>query len=125
MKNMNFIWQLVRGSFPTKIFCIFGIFLAIGWGLYFLFGNFLIQMAYDGKAPALFSRLIEGQNAHPPEFYQALALHFMRKMSIAAFTLCVALIIFLPFFRYLSNAGPNLLAFLGGCLFCIILWSSI
>ena len=106
-----------------KILCIFAILLAIGWILYFLLGNFLIQAAYDGKAPALFSRLIEGQNVHPPEFYQALALRFMKKMSVAAFELCIFLIISAPFFKYLYKVNPNLLALLGGILFCIILIS--
>jgi hypothetical protein len=104
-----------------RIFGIFGILLALGWILYFLFGDFFIQAAYDGKAPALLSRLIEGQNAHPPEFYQELALRFMKKMSVAAFALCIFLIISLSFSRYLPKMNPDLLALLGGVLFCIIL----
>ena len=106
-----------------KILCIFGILLALGWIFYFLFGNFLIQTAYDGKAPALLSRLIDGQNAHPPEFYQTLALRFMKKLSVAAFALCIFLIISLPFFKYFNKVNPDLLALFGGILFCIILVS--
>jgi len=113
----------MKSSF--KIVCILGIFLALVWISYLLWGRVLIQAAYDGKAPALLSRLIEGQNVHPPEFYQGLALRFMKKMSVAAFALCIFLIISIPFFKYLSKVNPNLLAFLGGIVFCIILISSV
>lgn len=85
----------------------------------------MIQAAYDGKAPALLSRLIEGQNVHLPEFYQGLALRFMKKMSVAAFALCIFLIISLPLLRYLFKVNPDLLALLVGIVFCIILISSV
>ena len=106
-----------------KILRIFALLLAIGWILYFLFGNFLIQAAYNGKAPAFFSRLIEGQSIHHLQFYQALALQLMKKISLAAFALCIFVIISVSVIKYLYKANPDLLAILGGILFCIILLS--
>ncbi len=105
-------------KFSTKLVLMLLAALTVTWLLYSLFGNQLINCAYEGKSIGFLNNLIHGRGTHSVQFYFESARGIIINFSIYTIFICLVIV----FLNFLLESFSNWKAGLFGILLCLVLF---